>query len=164
LLVFHLKRDLLQGDRTVGLILGVASVGAVLGAVTAPRLRRRVGFGACFLGGTMSQALGLVAIAFVPRPAAAAVGGLLWAGGLLLRSVASQALRQHVTPPEMLGRAAAAYVTLAFGASALGTTLVTRAGAHWGATTTLAGIGVSVFLVVIAGAFTPVAARLPETS
>jgi MFS family permease len=162
LLIFHLKRDLGQGDRAVGLILGVASVGAVLGAVLAPRLRRQLGFGSSFLGGTMSQAVGLLAMAIVPRPAVAAAGALLWAGGLLLRSVASQALRQQVTPPEMLGRAAAAYVTLAFSASALGTTLVTRAGARWGATTTLAGIGASVLLVVVAGAFTPVAGRLPD--
>jgi hypothetical protein len=121
-----------------------------------------LGFGACFLGGTMLQALGLLAIGLIPSSAAAAVGGLGWAGGLVLRSVASQALRQQVTPPEMLGRAAAAYVTLAFSTSALGTALVTRAGAAWGAPATLAGIGVSVLLVVGAGAFTRVAARLPD--
>jgi predicted MFS family arabinose efflux permease len=162
LLVFHLKRDLGQGDRAVGLILGLASVGALLGALSAARLRRWLGFGACFLGGTMLQALGLLAIGLIPSSAAAAVGGLGWAGGLVLRSVASQALRQQVTPPEMLGRAAAAYVTLAFSTSALGTALVTRAGAAWGAPATLAGIGVSVLLVVGAGAFTRVAARLPD--
>jgi MFS family permease len=156
LLVFHLKRDLGQGDRAVGLILGVASVGAVLGAAFAPRLRRRLGFGACFLGGTLVQALGLLAIAFVPAASVAAIGALAWAGGLLLRSIASQAVRQELTPPAMLGRAAAAYLALAFGSSALGTTVVTRAGARWGATATLAGIGVAVLVVVAAGALTAV--------
>lgn len=164
LLVFHLKRDLGEGDRLVGLILGVASVGAVLGAAFAPRVRRRLGFGAGFLGGTLLQALGLLAIGLVPSAAVVAAGALAWAGGLVLRSVTSQALRQEVTPPEMLGRAAAAYVTLAFSTSALGTTLVTRAGAHWGAARTLTAIGVSVLLVVLAGAWTPVAVRSPPSS
>lgn len=159
LLVFHLKRDLLLGDRAVGTTLAVAALGAVAGAATAPALRRRLGFGACFLGGTVLQAFGLLAIGLVPRVAAAAAGAFLWSAGLLLRSVSSQALRQEVTPPEMLGRAAAAYVTLAFASSALGTTLVTRAGAQWGATPALSGIGGWVVLVVLVGAFTPVARR-----
>jgi MFS family permease len=163
LLVFHLKRDLAVGDRGVGFILGAAAAGAVLGAATAPRLRRRLGFGACFLGGTLLQALGLLAIGLLPFAAVAASGALLWAGGLLLRSVASQSLRQQVTPPAMLGRAAAAYVGLAFASSALGTTLVTRAGARWGATASMTGIGLSVLAVVLAGLATPVAGRLPET-
>jgi MFS family permease len=161
LLVFHLKRDLAVGDHTVGVVLGVASVGAVLAAASAPRLRRRLGFGACFLGGTLLQAVGLLAIGLLHTAAVVAVGALFWAGGLVLRSIASQALRQELTPPEMLGRAAAAYVTLAFSTSAVGTTLVTRAGARWGATTTLTAIGTSVLLVVVAGALSPVRARHP---
>jgi MFS family permease len=164
LIVFHLKHDLAQSDRAVGAILGIAAVGAVAGAAFAPRLRTRVGFGACFLGGTMVQALGLLAIGWIGAAPAVAAGALLWAAGLLIRSVASQALRQQVTPPAMLGRAAAAYVGLAFTSSAIGTTLVTHAGARWGATATLTGVGVSVVVVVLAGLATPIAARTPETA
>jgi len=161
LLVFHLKRDLLATSRTVGIVLALASIVAVLGAALAPAARRRLGFGACFLGGTALQAVGLLSIAWWGSVPVTALGGALWAAGLLLRSVSSQALRQQVTPPEMLGRAAAAYVLLAFAASALGTTLVTRAAARWGATAALGAIGASVLLVVVTGAFTPVARRLP---
>jgi MFS family permease len=159
LLVFHLKRDLLLGDRAVGTTLAIAALGAVAGAGGAPALRRRLGFGACFLGGTILQAIGLLVIGLAPLVAAAAGGAFLWSAGLLLRSVSSQALRQEVTPPEMLGRAAAAYVTLAFASSALGTTLVTRAGARWGATPALSGIGVWVLFVVLAGTMTAVQGR-----
>jgi MFS family permease len=161
LLVFHLKRDLLVTSRTVGIVLALASIGAVVGAAAAPVARRRLGFGACFLGGTGLQAIGLISVALVPSVPVTAAGGSLWAAGLLLRSVSSQALRQQVTPPEMLGRAAAAYVLLAFGSSVLGTTVVTRAAARWGAAASLGAIGVSVLLVVLAGAFTPVARRAP---
>jgi MFS family permease len=161
LLVFHLKRDLLANTRTVGMVLALASIGAVLGAAGAPVARRRLGFGACFLGGTALQAVGLLSIAFLGSLPVTAFGGALWAAGLLLRSVSSQALRQQVTPPEMLGRAASAYVLLAFASSALGTTLVTRAAAHWGATAALGAVGASVLAVVLAGAFTTVARRMP---
>jgi predicted MFS family arabinose efflux permease len=161
LMVFHLKRDLLATSRTVGIVLALASVGAVMGAAAAPVARRRLGFGACFLGGTALQAIGLLSAGLVPSVAVTAAGGSLWAAGLLLRSVSSQALRQQVTPPEMLGRAAAAYVLLAFSSSALGTTLVTRAAARWGAAPSLGAIGASVLLVVVAGMFTPVVRRVP---
>ncbi len=164
LLVFHLKRELGEGDRAVGVVLGTAAVGAVLGAGLAPRIRRRFGFGPCFLGGTFLQALGLVSMGAIRAAGFAALGAFLWAGGLMLRAIASQAFRQEATPPEMLGRAAAAYLTLALGASAVGTALVTRLGSRWGAAHALTGIGLSVVLIVLLGMLTPAAEREPKGS
>ena len=164
LLVFHLKRELGQGDRAVGLVLGTAAVGAVLGAALAPPIRRRFGFGACFLGGTFLQALGLLSMGAVRATGVAALGAFLWAGGLMLRAIASQAFRQEATPAPMLGRAAAAYLTLALSASAVGTALVTRLGARWGAAQALTGIGVSVVLIVLVGLLTPAAQREPDAT
>ena len=164
LLVFHLKRELGAGDRAVGLVLGTAAVGAVLGAGLAPRIRRRFGFGPCFLGGTFLQALGLLSMGAIRAAGFAAFGAFLWAGGLMLRAIASQAFRQEATPPEMLGRAAAAYLTLALSASAVGTALVTRLGSRWGAAHAMTGIGVSVVLIVLLGMLTPAAEREPNGS
>ena len=163
LLVFHLKRDLGHGDRAVGVALAIAAVGALLGAGLAPRLRRRFGFGPCFLGGTLLQALGLLSMGLVPTITVAAIGALLWAWGLMLRAIASQAFRQENTPPETLGRAAAAYLALALGSGALGTALVTRLGARWGAAHALTGIGVVVGLIVLSGTLTPVAKGEPRS-
>jgi len=163
LFVYRLKHDFTLGDRTVGLCLGVAAVGAVLGAVGAARLRRRFGFGPCFLGGTSVQAAGLLLIGLVPTPSATALGALLWSGGMMVRAVPATSLRQTLTPHALLGRVVSTFWALTFGASALGTTLVTRAAAAVGARTTFLGIGVAVGAVVLAGSFTTARTRHPES-
>ena len=164
LFVYRLKHDFALSDRTVGLCLGIAAVGAVLGALGAARLRRRAGFGPCFLGGTAGQAAGLVLIGLVPSAAATAVGALLWSGGMLVRAIPTTSLRQTLTPHALLGRVVAAFWALAFGASAIGTTLVTRAAAVVGARWTFLGIGLAVGVVVIAGSFTAARRRHPEAT
>jgi len=162
LFVYRLKHDFALSDRTVGLCLGVAAVGAVLGAVGAARLRRRAGFGACFLGGTAVQEVGLVLIGLVPRAAATALGALLWSAGMLVRAIPATSLRQTLTPHPLLGRVVATFWALTFGASAVGTTLVTRAAAATGTRLTFLGIGLSVGAVVVAGSFTAARTRHPE--
>jgi MFS family permease len=164
LFVYRLKHDFGLSDRAVGLCLGIAAVGAVLGAVGAARLRRRAGFGACFLGGTAVQAAGLMLIGLVPKAAATAIGALLWSGGMLVRAIPSTSLRQTLTPHALLGRVISTFWALTFGASAVGTTLVTRAAAATGARFTFLGIGVAVSLVAIAGSFTAARTRHPEAA
>lgn len=51
LFIYYLKHDLGQSDSAVGIVFAVAALGGVLGGVLAPLLRRRLGFGACFIGG-----------------------------------------------------------------------------------------------------------------
>jgi Na+/melibiose symporter-like transporter len=162
LFVYRLKHDLGLGDHTVGLCLGIAAVGAVLGAVLSPTLRRRWGFGPCFLGGTLVQSAGLLLIGLVPRPSATAAGALLWSGGMLLRAVPSTSLRQTLTPPPLLGRVMSTFWALTFGASAIGTTMVTRRAALAGASPTFIAIGLAVGAVAVVGAFTNARARHPE--
>ena len=164
LFVYRLKHDFALSDRTVGLCLGVAAVGAVLGAVGAAKLRRRAGFGACFLGGTAVQAVGLVLIGLIPRASATAVGALLWSGGMMVRAIPSTSLRQTLTPHALLGRVVSTFWALTFGASALGTTLVTRAAAAVGARATFLGIGLAVGTVAVAGSFTTARAPRPEAA
>jgi len=162
LVIYHLKHDLGLGSHDVGLCLGIAAVGAVVGAVFAPRLRRRWGFGTCFLGGTMIQALGLATIGLIPFSAATALGAFLWAGGMLLRGVAAIALRQEVAPHTLIGRVTSTFWTFTFGASALGTTAVTRFAASVGASLTFIVVGVAVGSVTAVGALTPARTRRPE--
>lgn len=162
LFVYRLKHDFGLSDHTVGLCLGIAAVGAVLGAVGAARLRRHAGFGACFLGGTAVQAAGLALIGLIPSAAATAAGALLWSGGMLVRAIPTTSLRQTLTPHPLLGRVVATFWALTFGASALGTTLVTRTAASFGARPTFLGIGLAVGAVVVAGSFTAARTRKPE--
>ena len=162
--MYRLKHDFALSDRTVGLCLGIAAVGAVLGAVGAARLRRRAGFGACFLGGTAVQAIGLMLIGLIPRASATAIGALRWSGGMLVRAIPSTSVRQTRTPHALLGRVMSTFWALTFGASALGTTLVTRAAATVGARFTFLSIGVAVGAVALAGTFTTARTRHPETA
>jgi MFS family permease len=162
LLVYHLKHDLGLGSHDVGLCLGLAAVGAVVGAVFAPRFRRRWGFGACFLGGTMVQALGLATIGLIPSSAATALGSFLWAGGMLVRAVPATALRQEVAPHALLGRVTSTFWTFTFGASALGTTAVTRLAASVGANLTFIVVGAAVGSITAVGVLTPARTRRPE--
>jgi Na+/melibiose symporter-like transporter len=162
LVVYHMKHDLRLGDRDVGWCLGIAAVGAVAAAVLAPRLRRRFGFGACFLGGTFVQAIGLVLIGLVPREAATALGALLWSAGMLGRAIPSLSMRQALTPPALIGRVMSTFWTTTFGASALGTALVTRLAASVGAGRTFAAVGLAVGSVALVGLATPARMQHPE--
>ena len=162
LVVYHLKHDLALGSHDVGLCLGIAAVGAVVGAAFAPRFRRRWGFGACFLGGTMVQALGLATIGLIPRSAATALGSFLWAGGMLVRAVPATALRQEVAPHALIGRVTSTFWTFTFGASALGTTAVTRLAASVGTNLTFIVVGAAVGSVTAVGVLTPARTRRPE--
>jgi Na+/melibiose symporter-like transporter len=162
LLIYHLKHDLGLGSHDVGLCLGIAAVGAVVGAVFAPRFRRRWGFGACFLGGTMVQALGLATIGLIPFSGATALGSFLWAGGMLVRAVPATALRQEVAPHALIGRVTSTFWAFTFGASALGTTVVTRLAASVGASLTFIVVGAAVGSVTAVGVLTPARTRRPE--
>ena len=51
LFIFRLQHDLHQSARTVGFVFGLASAGTIVSGVLTPRLRQRVGFGVCWIGG-----------------------------------------------------------------------------------------------------------------
>ena len=164
LMIFHLKHELSLGHGVVGACMATAALGAVLGAVSAPATARRIGPGPCLLVGTSVQALGLVTIGAIPSAAAAAAGGLLWGAGMMMRGIPVQSLRQSVVPHDLLGRVTAVSWVAVFGASALGTAVVTRAASTAGASATLRAIGVLVGLVAFAAAFWPVVRRARHPS
>ena len=49
-LIYYLKHGLGQGDGVVGLVLAIAALGTVAGALAVAPLRRRLGFGRCWTG------------------------------------------------------------------------------------------------------------------
>ena len=110
----------------------------------------------------MVQALGLATIGLMPFAAATALGSFLWAGGTLVRAVPATALRQEVAPHALLGRVTSTFWTFTFGASALGTTAVTRLAASVEASLTFIVVGAAVGSVTAVGALTPARTRRPE--
>ncbi len=131
----------------------------MLGAAVAPGIAKRIGSGICFLAGNFVQAVGLLLIGTLPHFAAACIGGLLWGAGMLMRGVTMYTLRQTLIPRDLLGRVTAISWTAVFGASAIGTAVVTRLAASWTAGTTLFAIGVGVALIGSVALLSPIASE-----
>ncbi len=153
LMIFHVKSELGLDSVRVGLCIGVTAFGALLGAVAAPSLAKRLGASTCFLVGNFVQAAGLLLIGAIPQVSAALGGGLLWGAGMMLRGVPMHSLRQSLIPGELLGRVTAISWTAIFSAAALGTALITRIAARSNAGTTMLGIGVAVAAIGFVGWF-----------
>ncbi|HET6795267.1 MAG TPA: MFS transporter, partial [Acidimicrobiales bacterium] len=103
-----------------GLFLAIAAVGHVAGALWAPRLYRRLGAGACVVGGGVLCALAYAAAAATTRPMLALLCFVVEMTAISVGNVASVAYRQSVIPPEMMGRVGNAMRTCIWGAMPLG--------------------------------------------
>jgi MFS family permease len=125
LFLVYAVRDQGLSPGTVGLILSVASVGTLVGALISPRLIRRHPVGPLYgvaLAFIYTGPL-LIPVAGGSRPAL--IGTFMlsflisyFGGGL--SNVIQISLRQTCTPPSLMGRMTAAFRTLLFGGAALG--------------------------------------------
>lgn len=113
------------GATALGLVVSAGSVGALLGALTANRIRTAIGLGPALRWSTL---LGCVSplLLLLPRdagPASLAVLGAALAvhgANLAVFNVNALTLRQSVTPDRLLGRMNASYRLLLFGTVPLG--------------------------------------------
>lgn len=162
LFVYHLKHDLGQSDRAVGLVFSVAATGAIAGGLLAAPARRRWGFGVCYLGSAIVEGVVLAGIGLAP--AAAGVAAL--AAGFtfleILKGVNSIALRQQVTPDHLLGRVTAAFWTINSAPGPVGAACFTALAAWSGAPLALALIGLAFTTIALLGLRSPARARRPE--
>ncbi|MEV2246482.1 MFS transporter [Streptomyces sp. NPDC049970] len=125
LMVLFASRDLGLSAGAIGLALGVGSTGALLGAVLAPRISRRIGVGHSIVVG---------AVLFpAPIAIAAGAGGPLWARagalaaaeflsgvGVMLFDVNLNSLQTSVIPDGMRSRVAGAFSTVNYGIRPVG--------------------------------------------
>ncbi|WP_103760828.1 MFS transporter [Streptomyces sp. SM10] len=125
LIVLFASRNLGLSAVVIGLAFGVGATGSLLGAVSAPRISRRLGVGRCILVG---------AVLFpAPIALAAAADGPLWlrAGvlsaaeflsgfGVMLFDVNLNSLQAAVIPDGMRSRVAGAYSTINYGVRPVG--------------------------------------------
>jgi hypothetical protein len=118
-----------------------------------------LGLGPACLAGTALQGVGLLLAGACPGVPFVALGCFFWAGGLTLRSVAQLSLRQQLTPDRILGRVTSASWTGIFVASSIGAILVTRVAQWWTAGWALAGVGILLGVVSVAGMATPLARK-----
>jgi len=161
-LIFYLKHDLGQGDGVVGLVLGVAAVGTVVGALAVAPLRRRLGFGTCWIGAVLLCGLavaGLGATGSVPPTAALAA---VYLGCTSVAGICSMSLRQQITPDHLLGRVTAAFWTIHFSLGPIGVALLTWTAGHFGVEPACMASAALCFLLGAAALITPVRQRTPE--
>jgi len=148
LLVLFAGRELGLSAADIGLALGIGATGALLGALMAPRLSRRLGIG-------RSIAVGAVLFP-APFALAAAASGPVWARagtlgaaqflagiGVMLFDVNLNSLQTAVIPDDLRSRVAGAYSTVNYGIRPIGAvaggTLATLVGLR--ATLVVAAVG-----------------------
>jgi MFS family permease len=119
----------------VGATLAAYGVGMVTAAVFAPRLMRRLRFGASMVVGPcagLAASLVMALTLVIPSMALAGLSFFLIGAGPVLWVISSTTLRQIVTPAAMLGRVSALITTATFGARPLGSTIAGLLAAAYG--------------------------------
>jgi MFS family permease len=162
LFIYYLKHDLGQSDNAVGVVFGVAALGGVLGGVLAPMLRRRLGFGACFIGGMCIEctAIMLIGLAATVPLIAGLAAGMAFANTVKL--INSMSLRQEITPDHLLGRVTSAFWILIRVPRPIGAAVTTALGAQLGTPPVLVLMGVLGVAIALFGLLTPARIRTPE--
>lgn len=144
---------------TIGLVFGLGNIGAVVGALSADRIRRRFGLGPSIVAFAALSAPGLLLIALAPREAPIpflVVAGLLIGVSTVVYNISQVSFRQAITPAAMQGRMNASMRFMVWGPIPVGqilggsiATLVSLEAALW-----VGGVGS--FLAVIPLIVTPV--------
>lgn len=154
--IFHIKHDLGQNDSTVGLVFGLASIGGVVAGILTPRLRRRWGFAACWLGGMITQFVALALIGLSENLLLIGLFAVAFTFTSSLTAICSISLRQQITPDYLLGRVTSAFWTLTSAPAPIGAALFTALAGQIGAAIVLAAVGFGGALVACLGFFTPI--------
>ncbi|HEU5349912.1 MAG TPA: MFS transporter [Ktedonobacterales bacterium] len=162
LFIFHLKNDLHQSDNAIGLLVGLAGIGGVGGGLAAPWLRRRVGFGASWLGGWALTGISCVLIGLAPSLWPILICAVGYTFGDVLSGTNSYTLRQELTPDHLLGRVTATFWTITGIASPVGAASLTLLASRVGGSAAIVIGGLGFVGLTIIGFFTPARRRYPE--
>jgi predicted MFS family arabinose efflux permease len=123
LTLIMLARSQHTPSASIGLMLAVVSIGGVLGAMVAPRIQRRFGFGQVII--TLFWAIALVWPLFALAPNFLVLGALaaiIYGLGPVYNAV-QLSYRLALIPDELQGRVNSAYRLLAYGSQPLGVAL-----------------------------------------
>ncbi len=169
LLVLYATRELGVSPGQLGLILGTASIGALIGAVAAPRLSRAIGVGPSLMVGTVLFPLPLMLV-----PAARGPHGLVLAMlfvaeffsalGVMILDVNGNSINAALSPDRMRARIAGAYRVVNYGVRPVGSLLAGILGEVLGLQTTLwiASGGAALGIVWLVRSPVPSLRELPE--
>lgn len=154
--IYYVKHELHRTDGDVGTLFGLASAGGVLGGLFAAPLRRRLGFGACWLGGWFLFGAALALGGAIGSFGAMCAFGAMLGFAEIVRMVNGASFLQEVTPDHLLGRMNSALWTLPSVLLPAGTALATLLAARIGAARTVGLVGAACMALAFVGLFTPV--------
>jgi predicted MFS family arabinose efflux permease len=125
LIVLFATRTLGLSAGAIGLALGIGSIGALLGAVAAPKVSRRIGVGRSIAAGAVLFPAPIAITAVANGPLWARVGALaatefLSGIGVMLFDVNLNSLQTSVVPDGIRSRVSGAYSTVNYGIRPLG--------------------------------------------
>ncbi|MFE9426973.1 MFS transporter [Kitasatospora sp. NPDC006697] len=161
-LIYQVRHGLAAGERTVGYVLALSGLGTCVAAVATARLRRRWGFGPCWLASYGLCSGAVLLLALTGRVALAATAGFLYSFGMALAGICSMSLRQEVTPDALLGRVTSAFWTVHSSLAPIGAFVLTALVGRFGARRPLLGVAAVFLVLVCAALFTPIRQRTPE--
>jgi hypothetical protein len=158
-LIYYLKHDLGQGDGVVGLVLAIAALGTVGGALVVAPLRRKLSFGTCWTGAVILSALAIAGLGATGSVPPTAVLAALYIGCASVAGICSMSLRQEVTPDHLLGRVTAAFWTIHFSLGPVGAALLTWTAGRFGVMAACLASGATCLLIGTAALLTPIRRR-----
>jgi len=106
-LMLYLVRELGLTPGIIGLVVGIGSIGFLIGALLPERVQRRIGLGRTIVLSALVDGLALFLIPLAPASAPLpflVVSTLLTGIGQVVYNVSQVSLRQAITPDNMLGR------------------------------------------------------------
>ncbi|GCE13970.1 MFS transporter [Tengunoibacter tsumagoiensis] len=162
LFMFHLKHDLKQSDSVVGIVFGLASLGSLAAGLMIPTLRKRLGFGFCWIAGFMLNCLFLGLIGVSGQLSLIALMAVGFTFTSTMAGVTSMSLRQEITPDHLLGRVTSAFWTITAAPGPLGAAFFTALTEKLGTPMVSLIIGGVGMLVVGIAIFTPIRQKYPE--
>jgi MFS family permease len=161
--IYRLKNELGQDNQVLGIVFGIASLGSICAGILAALLRKKWGFGACFLGSLALQATAIAAIGLTSSVPLVAALATSFTFGLTVRNICSMSLRQQVTPDHLLGRVTSAWWTIILVLGPVGTAVATGVAQRVGTTPVFVALGISGIIVAVLGTFTPAHESHPES-
>jgi MFS family permease len=128
LFVLYATRSLHVGPATLGIVLGVASIGTVMGSFITARISRRVGIGPAFVIGCLLFPAPLVLVPAAGGPHWVVLGCLFAAEflsgiGLMLLDIMAGTISAGLVPTQLRSRVSGAFMVVNYGVRPLGTSV-----------------------------------------
>lgn len=161
--------ELEMSPGVAGIVLGIGSVGSLIGAVSAPRVARKLGLGHTLAVGLSLVGLGLVAIPLAKYGPSAPVLAALWlvsGVGITIYNINQISLRQATVPDRLQGRMNATMRAIVWGALPIGAFVGGILGTEFGITRTIIIGGLVSLLPVLLIVLSPVGSlhQIPEAT